>query len=176
MEEKLAKPGVLLQIKLVVNKSYLKLICTFEILFNIPCINEIWKQNEHDESKNASWKQTPLAYLKRKQPQQKVVLVLFRSHMDDCAFHFYYSSCSFNCSLTKTNFSLSKAKTYNPVQNIWKLNNVFVYLPFTTSRKKLISNITKFIYKLRQELPNDLRLRILGNKKILEKPQNCTGS
>ena len=121
MEEKLAKPGVLLQIKLVVNKSYLKLICTFEILFNIPCINEIWKQNEHDESKNASWKQTPLAYLKRKQPRQKVVLVLFRSHMDDCAFHFYYSSCSFNCSLTKTNFSLSKAKTCSKCTILFKI-------------------------------------------------------
>ena len=33
--------------------------------------------------------------------------------------------------------------------------------------------IINFVYASPHELPNDLRLRILGNQKILGKSQNC---
>ena len=36
----------------------------------------------------------------------------------------------------------------------------------------LISSIINFVYELPQELPNDLRVRVLGNQEILEKSQN----
>ena len=37
----------------------------------------------------------------------------------------------------------------------------------------MASSIANLVYKLPHELPNDLRLRILGNKKISVKSQSC---
>ena len=37
----------------------------------------------------------------------------------------------------------------------------------------MISSISNLVYELPHELPNDLRLRILGNKEILGKSQIC---
>ena len=48
-------------------------------------------------------------------------------------------------------------------------------LPFTTNKEELVSSIINVVYELLHELPNDLRLRILENKKILEKSENCMG-
>ena len=39
------------------------------------------------------------------------------------------------------------------------------------SKPNSISSIAKLVYELPPELPNDLRLRILGNQEILEKSQ-----
>ena len=40
----------------------------------------------------------------------------------------------------------------------------------------LTSNIIGFVYELPHELPNDLRLRILGDKKISRKSKNLVGT
>ena len=40
-------------------------------------------------------------------------------------------------------------------------------------KRNVISSISNLVYELPHELPNDLRLRILGNKKILGKSQVC---
>ena len=37
----------------------------------------------------------------------------------------------------------------------------------------MIFSIANFVYKLSNELPNDLRLRILGKKEILGESQIC---
>ena len=43
-------------------------------------------------------------------------------------------------------------------------------------KRKLISSITDFVYKLPHELLNESRLRMLGKLKILEKSQNWVGA
>ena len=37
----------------------------------------------------------------------------------------------------------------------------------------MASSIANLVYKLPHEIPNDLRLRILGNKEISVKSQSC---
>ena len=39
----------------------------------------------------------------------------------------------------------------------------------------MISSIANLVNELPHELPDDLRLRILGNKEMLEKSQNLVG-
>ena len=39
----------------------------------------------------------------------------------------------------------------------------------------MIASITNLVYELPHELPNDLRLRILGNEEILGKSGICVG-
>ena len=43
-------------------------------------------------------------------------------------------------------------------------------------KRNLISSTANFVYKLHHELPNDLRLRILGSYEILEKSQIWVGT
>ena len=57
---------------------------------------------------------------------------------------------------------------YNPDHNILELYNILIKVRFTIKKRKLdIYTITNLLY----EMPNDLRLRILGDQKILEKTQ-----
>lgn len=42
-------------------------------------------------------------------------------------------------------------------------------------KRDLISSMIN-LYQLLQELPNNLRLRILGNQRIFRKSQNCLGT
>ena len=60
---------------------------------------------------------------------------------------------------------------YNLGHNILELYNVLVQIRLT-SKTKRVSSISNLVYELPHELPNDLRLRILGNKEILGKSQN----
>ena len=39
-------------------------------------------------------------------------------------------------------------------------------------KRELISTMKKFVYELPQELPSDVKLRILGDQEILGKSQN----
>ena len=51
----------------------------------------------------------------------------------------------------------------NHFYNILRLLDVLPILPFTTSKRCAIITLKHDICKLPHELPNDLRLRILGN-------------
>ena len=55
--------------------------------------------------------------------------------------------------------------------NIVELYNVLIQTRLTTSKMNLLSSIANMVYELPHKLPNDLRLRILGNKEILGKSQ-----
>ena len=55
----------------------------------------------------------------------------------------------------------------NPGNNILELHNILV----KQVKPNFISSIANLVYKLPNELANDLGLRILGNKEILEKSQ-----
>ena len=59
----------------------------------------------------------------------------------------------------------------NSVHNILAIYCLSVQDWFVTSIQKLILSITDF--ELPRELPNDLKLKILGNYGILGKTQNC---
>ena len=43
----------------------------------------------------------------------------------------------------------------------------------TQVKRNLTSSIRNFLQEMSQELPSDLRIRILGNRNILGKSQNC---
>ena len=62
----------------------------------------------------------------------------------------------------------------NPGYNILAIYYLSVKVRFVTSVQKLILTITDF--GLPHELPNDLKLRILGNHKIIRKSQNWVGT
>ena len=66
---------------------------------------------------------------------------------------------------SKTNFS------DNPCQNILALLNNLLRSDSLQVNRYLISSITNLVYEFPNELPNHLRLRILGNQEILEKCQ-----
>ena len=51
----------------------------------------------------------------------------------------------------------------------------FLYSFLSPQVKQNFMSIKNIIYKLPGDLPNDLRLRILGNKKMVEKYQHCKG-
>ena len=52
----------------------------------------------------------------------------------------------------------------NPGHNILELYNVLTQVPLATSKIKIDINLIKnLVFKLPHELPNGLRLRILGN-------------
>ena len=53
--------------------------------------------------------------------------------------------------------------TYNPGHNILAPFNNLADVLIPQVKRYLISNITTLVHELPQELPNDLRLRILGN-------------
>ena len=59
--------------------------------------------------------------------------------------------------------------TYNLGQNILELYNILVKIRLTTSKTNVVSSIANLVYKLPHELPNELRVRILGNKEMLGK-------
>ena len=59
----------------------------------------------------------------------------------------------------------------NLVHNILELYNVLRQTRLTTSKTKRVSSIANLVHVLHHELPNELRLRILGNQEILEKSQ-----
>ena len=61
----------------------------------------------------------------------------------------------------------------NPCHNILAIYCLSVQVWFVISIRKLISRTTDF--GSTYELPNDLKLRILGNHKTLEKSQNWVG-
>ena len=61
--------------------------------------------------------------------------------------------------------------TYNLGQNILELYNILVKIRLTTSKTNVVSSIANLVYKLPHELPNELRVRILGNKEMLGKSQ-----
>ena len=52
--------------------------------------------------------------------------------------------------------------------NILELYNVFIQIRLTTSKTK---RDAKLVYELLHELPNDIGLRILGNKETLGQSQ-----
>ena len=52
-------------------------------------------------------------------------------------------------------------QAYNPGHNILELYHNLVKIQFTTNN--LTSSIASLVHELYHELPNDLRLRILGN-------------
>ena len=62
----------------------------------------------------------------------------------------------------------------NPGYNILAIYCLSVKVRFITSIQKLILSITDF--ELLHELPNDVKLRILGNHKIIRKSQNWVGA
>ena len=55
----------------------------------------------------------------------------------------------------------------NLVHNILELYNVLIQTRLTTVTRNVISSGANLVHELPDELPNDLRLRILGNKEIL---------
>ena len=61
-------------------------------------------------------------------------------------------------------------------KEIFGFLNVLPNLPFTTSERCEIITYKRDIYELPDELPNDLRLRILGNYEISGKCLNPIGS
>ena len=61
--------------------------------------------------------------------------------------------------------------TYNLGQNILELYNILVEIRLTASKTNVVSSIANLVYKLPHELPNELRVRILGNKEMLGKSQ-----
>ena len=52
-----------------------------------------------------------------------------------------------------------------------ELYNILVEIRLTASKTNVVSSIANLVYKLPHELPNELRLRILGNKEMLGKSQ-----
>ena len=64
---------------------------------------------------------------------------------------------------SKTHDSLTTWPTYNIEQNIWRLFHILAQFFFTSSETELDYYHQKVIVKLPHELPDDLRLRILGN-------------
>ena len=60
---------------------------------------------------------------------------------------------------------------YNPGHNILELYNILLQIRFTTSKRKFDIQYSNLVHELPHELPNNLRLRILGNQKISEKYQ-----
>ena len=63
--------------------------------------------------------------------------------------------------------------TCNPVHNIGEFYKVLEEFPFTKSKTELDIQYKNYIYELLHELPNHLRLRVLGNTEILGKSQSC---
>ena len=61
--------------------------------------------------------------------------------------------------------------TCNPGHKILEFYNILGQIRWPQIKENLISSIANFVYKLSHKLPSNLRLRILGNKEILEKPQ-----
>ena len=59
----------------------------------------------------------------------------------------------------------------NSGHNILELYNILLKIDSPQVKRNLIISIANLVHQLPQELPNDLRLRILGNKEILEKSQ-----
>ena len=59
----------------------------------------------------------------------------------------------------------------NSGHNILELYNILVKIDSPQVKRNLIISIANLVHQLPQELPNDLRFRILGNKEILEKSQ-----
>ena len=55
--------------------------------------------------------------------------------------------------------------------NIWRLSDVLSNFLSPQVKRIVIISTKNGIYKLSHELPNDLRLRILGNLKILKRSQ-----
>ena len=60
---------------------------------------------------------------------------------------------------------------HNPGHNTLELYNVLVQVWFVTSKSELDVLCKKPFVRVASLLPNDLRLRILKNKQILEKPE-----
>ena len=60
---------------------------------------------------------------------------------------------------------------YNLGHNILELYNVLVEIRLTKVNRNVVSIIADLVYELPHQLPNDLRFKILGKKKILGKPQ-----
>ena len=61
--------------------------------------------------------------------------------------------------------------TYNLGHNILELYNVLVEIRLQQVKRTVVSSTANLGCEFPHELPNDLRLRILGNKEILEKSQ-----
>ena len=59
----------------------------------------------------------------------------------------------------------------NHGHNILELYNISIQTRLTTSKTKRDIQYSKLVYELPHELPNDLRLGILGNKEMLGKAQ-----
>ena len=59
---------------------------------------------------------------------------------------------------------------YNLGHNILELY-VLVEIRLTKVNRNVVSSIADLVYELPHQLPNDLRFRILGKKKILGKSQ-----
>ena len=68
------------------------------------------------------------------------------------------------------NLSGNLVHTYNLGHNILELYNV------NDIKRNVISSIANLAYELPRKLPNDSRLRILGNKEILGKSQIWAGT
>ena len=68
------------------------------------------------------------------------------------------------------NLSGNLVLTYNLGHNILELYNV------NDIKRNVISSIANLAYELPRKLPNDSRLRILGNKEILGKSQIWAGT
>ena len=58
-----------------------------------------------------------------------------------------------------------KSQIGKPGQNILELYTVLVQVRFAASKRKLETRIINLLQKLPRELPNDLRIRILGISK-----------
>ena len=64
---------------------------------------------------------------------------------------------------------------YSLGHNILEHYSVLVQTQLTTSKAKRDISIANLVNELPHEFPDDLRLRILGNKEMLGKSQNFVG-
>ena len=89
------------------------------------------------------------------------------SHISHCiVYDFLQQVC---CIL---NMEIELLCIYNHFHNILRLFDVLPNFPFTTSEMMYDDLYKHDLYKLPHELPNDLRLRILGSYKISGKCLN----
>ena len=61
---------------------------------------------------------------------------------------------------------------YNLGHNILAIYCILVQIWFTKSKTRLHIKYKKLVSESPHELPKDLKFRILGNKEILEKPED----
>ena len=90
-----------------------------------------------------------------------------------CLLVFFFDKTSFSetnehfFQKFESSLELHRAKrkfSDNPGRNILELYNILVKVRFTTIKTKLYIQYSKLEYELPHELPNDLRLKILGNQ------------